>query len=275
MPTPSQKPLVPVVNWANPYTRGLVFAWVPTNKSGTSNLRALPGNQPGTAVNVVAADFVGSSKYGVGVDFLGTNQYLSFGALPAADLKAAKRASILAFVQYDAVNAAQTCIGKWTPNSGWGFGLSSTGKINFHRDGDAAAPGSTTLSVGVDYATGVIWDGVNLNYYLNGLPDGTAAKSSDPTSFGQVVTLGVIGTATFLLNGRLYGVYLWDRDIGARAMQSISADPWQLVTETDAWSQSNLVGAFMNGPLAPVGGQGTYPGIFPPQAGYPFGGILR
>lgn len=266
MPRISQKPQYPNVDWNNPLSKGLMFAWVPNSGPATAPVRELLGLRP-TFTGIAATD-VRYGQFGYGIVFDNVADRITFGN-PAYAAFPNMRLTIVAVVRADTVSATRLIFG-WVPtvsNAGFSLAVDASSKLSVWGNNAFRVASGTTLVNGTEYVLGVTWDAVTLTTYLNGRLDKTGAWATAPdTSGGSQLTAGTqAGDAapTFTY----YGLFAWNRPLSARDMATIAADPWDLVTPKDTVDQSNLVGAMIAGPLAPpvVSAGGPRVPHFPPH----------
>lgn len=108
----------------------------------------------------------------------------------------------------------------------WNIYTDNVDKINVqHYDGTATiVTANTALTVGTTQHIGGTWDGANMDFYLNGVPDGTPAFTRAITTNSVAVTIGdIIRTGSLGLQCKIGQVMWWNVALTAAEMASVYA----------------------------------------------------
>ena len=222
----SSQPAQARINWANPITRGLRFAWV-----NTAGVDAAGGRLPssvGTVTNNLAlgAQFAASSAL-----VFGTGQLQGLSGYTLA-LQAYARASGLTenvFHNSSGVGGSpsylQALICGFTGGGALEIGHSSGLASTYPRATTGAFTGDTLAR-----AVGT-YDGTNIRAYVNGALVATTAAGAPDYSADQRLQIAS-GDGPDLVNSyRGFGIrfaFVWNRALTEAEIRSIDANPWQV-----------------------------------------------
>ncbi len=192
--------------------------------SGTSASNTVDGSNPGTLTN--SPTWV-ASKYGNGVSFDGTDDYISLSYLAADNLAAG---TIAMWVKFPNVTASQSFFSKQHDgiNSFLIFETSASSLLQFKVSNDAGyTTGATTILTNTWYHVAATWNGSTQKIYINGVQDGTVNTAQTLPSDTSDISVGA-----WTGGGNNYGeVYIDDLRI-----YNYARDASQLVVDSNGTS---------------------------------------
>ena len=165
-------------------------------------------------------------KLGQALSFSEVNDtYVNIGTSAALDFTSAL--SLSAWVKPDTANENNRgIVGRWvTGTSGYMMYLSS-GKLRCYVDDIYSESVATLSSAGDWYHLGCSWDGTTIRGYINGVADGTAAKSAPSTAdTGYKLVIGSYGfgnpNLTAIFDGKIDEVRIYNRALTASEITSL------------------------------------------------------
>ncbi len=180
-----------------PPTAGLVAAWGFNAGGGTSAADSSGNGNTATLLNGVAW---GTGKNGSGLSFDGANDYLDAPNSPSLNISGNALTLSMWINPNTASTADDVVLGKhWnttmtSPYYQYGLELqsNSTRPVFFvgTAAGALAASMTTTLTKGVWSHLAVVWNGSTAQFYVNGLPAGSASFSATITARGNPLRVG-------------------------------------------------------------------------------------
>jgi len=201
-----------------------------------------------TATNVGTATFT-SGKIGNALTLNGSSQALT---LNAALLNAYATCSISAWFKLGATGAYQRIVSK-TDDTTYNqmIRVTNGNKLAGHitTSSESTITGGTTLSSGVWYFATLVYDGANINLYLNGSTDATqVAKTGSLKTATETVSIGRDnqGATTEYFSGQLDEVCIWNRALSSTEVTALynSGSGNQYPFSISAYVLSCVVGAF-------------------------------
>jgi hypothetical protein len=215
------KPLVPVINWNNPITKGLIFD-APLFEGGKTNVLDIV-----TKVNGVfgsAPTWIKDSM-GMTLKFNGSSDFVEF---PSRASLSTNVFTIVALVNTTTASTTQFILGSDVGN-GIGFRITSAGVLDFIQTNIAVVGTSTgTIPANVFNLVAITYDASgNFNFYNNGVNIGSGTNVK--TWSASKIQLGVerVSTPNFF-NGKMAFVKVWNCALSAQAIKKLYTDPWQL-----------------------------------------------
>lgn len=253
MPHRSQKDFFPSVNWRNPLTKGLVFAWVPTEQNATAPESDLVTRGRSTVTNIASSAIV-MGQYGLGVNFAnGTTDRIAFGDRPSLDPLGTRGFTASLWLNGLPTNATNLLLSKKATAGGadgWSLRSEVTQKLSWRHDGtlvtSTGAPSAGPLHLVC------AWDGANLMFYFNGVLDSSPALTAAATSAGQSFNIGS-NAAVNSVGMTLHGVAIWNRYLKPVAINRLFSDPWALFTSQEVWQAAYFGAALLNTTLVSSG----------------------
>lgn len=239
------KPRLPIVNWAHPITKGLVFG-VPFTERGLT-----PQDVVGRSIGATSGTPLplwGFDQYGSVMNFAGTaSAGASLEYTLQANAKSASKWSIHALVNmtgFGANNAGTIFRTTDGTNSEISFRTDNVNGIVLTQLWSGATAtykptASTNFTTNTISSVIVTYDGSSTAnipvYYLNGIPlavstitpaSGTITTSYTKAIIGNIDQTGNVGTRTW--QGNIGAVHFWKRILNVQEIKQLYANPWVL-----------------------------------------------
>ncbi len=133
-----------------------------------------------------------TGKYNYSLAFDGTDDYVSIGNTTSTNFSGTAPFSIAAWIKPATVSGEDTIFSKFNGGVSGEYLLElSDGKLYFHREvSPYAVTGSTTLSTGTWYHVAAVYDGTNIQVFLNGRADSSTQASGSISSTSNSVLIG-------------------------------------------------------------------------------------
>jgi len=157
------------------------------------------------------------------------NDYIEIGDVAALDLTG-DTVSLSSWIRIEALNGEQKIFDKWSDvdsNFSYLLSMNVDNKIimAIHSGTTTIATGTTTLSTGVWFHVAGTYDGSNIRVYLNGIEEGSTAKTGNMVSNTSPVRIGAgsggVGTEQ-PFNGDIGHCEIWDSALSANEIKSLS-----------------------------------------------------
>ena len=198
---------------------GIVAWW---KAEGDAN--DLIGTNNGVLVNGVSFT---SGEVGQAFSFNG-NQYVDIADSPSLEIT--NTITVEAWINRFSTGSQHSIVEKYfcPAGGGYAFRVNSNDKLEFYTEDDchnaSNATGSTTLQANQWYHVVGLWDGSNIQVYVNGIIDGTFSSTRNPKFGTTPLRIGARGDDTAT---RFYGlideVAIYNRALSANEIQAIYA----------------------------------------------------
>jgi glucose/arabinose dehydrogenase/chitodextrinase len=200
-------------------SNGPVAAWAFNEGSGTTSADTTGHSNTATLVN--GPTWV-AGKHGTGLSFDGTNDYLSLANSSTLDISGANL-SLSMWISPGSVSGDSTVLGKfWNAtmtNPYYQYGLElSAGKPNFYvgtSGGLVGAAMTSALPLNQWSHLGIVFNGTQVQFYLNGALVNTASLNATITAHGQALRLGADANTQQFFKGLLDDVRVYNRVLTA------------------------------------------------------------
>ncbi|MBP9109195.1 MAG: VCBS repeat-containing protein [Pyrinomonadaceae bacterium] len=199
------------------------IAWWPGN--GNANDIQGPTFENGSLMNGAAFT---PGLVGQAFVFDGVNDYVD---IPDSSILDVTRITMSFWFKLNETGRIHELVNKFGPEGSntiaYGAEVGSNNKAYFRisTDGTLAGltdlPSTTTLTTGVWYHFAGTYDGSQMKLYINGVNEGTVAKSGDIFVNNESLRLGSYGYSFWLMNGAIDEVSLADRAFTAEEIQGI------------------------------------------------------
>lgn len=212
------------IEWGANIDAGLVAHWKLDESSGTVAADSSANNNNGTLVNMTPATDWVAAKVDGGLDFDGSNDYVTVPNSASLQLK--PPLSLAGWIKADAFGSSMDVDiivrkGEDNPNN-WQLMIANR-RIMLSLDGNdnGGISGITLLNTGTWYHVAATWDGATVRIYLNGVLDNIpAARAGTIGTDPRAVYVG--GSAgTDLTNGILDDVRVYRRALRATDIQHL------------------------------------------------------
>lgn len=230
------------INQAHPLSEGLVGCWMFNEGAGSiahdMNEHGLHGTLTNMASNVQGSRW-GWSKFGGGMHFDGTDDYVTVADNSVLDLPSA--GSVAVRFNCRSQGGAETVLnkGNYTTSKfnqyfmGWKWGAATNMEIVV-GDGASAQSVATiaSLSVNTEYQVVGTWDGINVTIYVNGKYSNSAAQTVTPYNDGRALLFGSFDTSNYRFDGIIDEVRIYDRALSLEEVKTIYHDPFCNLLQT-------------------------------------------
>jgi len=232
------KPRVPVINWNNPITKGLVFEMPLFERGGTTVIDKNLSKITGTLTNspTWVTDLVG-----IGVKFVAaSSQYIQLSKNPTT-ANVGTDCAIEALIKPTTLPQTAGTIFHLGQDNSYGFGLNigngsggSGSQLEGLNDSVAWIGGGPTLTNNVVQHVGFVHRNSQWYYYLNGVE---YASGSNTTNGGMNsgATIGASQSSTLtasrFFDGIIFYVRYWTRGLAKKEFQQLAANPFQIYSQ--------------------------------------------
>lgn len=164
-------------------------------------------------------------EVGYAFDLNGSGEYVSVPS--TSSLEITNTITIVAWVNSAEPAIQQGILEKYGPSAGgYALRIASTGQLQFYTldNGNTfdAVTGSTVLNANTWYLVAGLWNGTNLQVYLNGNLDGTIASLRNPKFGTTPVRIGARGDdASFSFSGLVDEIQIYNRALTSSEIQAI------------------------------------------------------
>ncbi len=206
---------------ANSYP-GLVGLWHFDGDADDSTVNANDGT-------ITGASWTTSGMFGKALSFDGTDDYVL--VLDDDTLSPGSTVTLEAWIKPAALSGIRMVAGKWNDSLREYEIQLWSGKVRFYAyssvPGYIYAESSTTLTVDTWYHVAGVWDGSNLQVYINGSPDGSStafAPTAGIPNTNARFTIGAqywasLGGWQRFFQGTIDEVRIWNGALGSTAIQ--------------------------------------------------------
>lgn len=212
---PPPAPPVPVASYAFRENAGTTTA----DGSGNGNQGTLTNGPVWTA-----------GKFGSGISFDGANDFVSVPDSNSLDLGAT--GTISAWVKPNQINRWNSVIAKGSANNdaqhNYGLEINNTNRflcILGNGSASQTVSSTTTAVAGTFYHVACVWDGTNLQLYINGALNASTAQNLTPSGNASALTIGLFGGNADPLAGVIDEVRIYNRALTQAQVQSDMNSP--------------------------------------------------
>lgn len=225
----TSQPQSPVgIDWGNPITKGLVFAWEAS--LGKDMVSGVLHNRGATVQKSVG-------RNGVQLGISGASGASNFGSSPTFSNGATETTAMLD-IYFASGSPSEKPFGQWDGNNHWLIELDA-GNLIWVAAQDSGAARRRWDATGFITAPGwyriiLVWrGGASAAAFVNGVDVSASlfvvnntAMEIDSTS--QILSIGQTGPMTDIIGGFISGAKFWRRGLSDAEIKSLSANPWQL-----------------------------------------------
>lgn len=233
------KPINPVINWANPVTRGLVFDCSMHEKSGTTTKERVLNNT-GT---ILSGTTWTKNLYGIGMDFTTSTSRIDFTtqSIQNSEYKISMEALIYrdntaGVSVFTKTNSGGT-ISRWRLSHDTGQNCFSFGMSGWSNNPGWGSPNGS-FAINTWYHIVLTHDGINNisatpTFYVNGNMLSGYSFSVPPTgSYSDpgdgYVKIGCNRLGTGMYDGRIMYLRYWNRVISHKEVHQLYQNPWNI-----------------------------------------------
>ena len=215
------------VDWGHPLSRGLQAWWL-FNEGAGSRANDIVVRHPGTLTNMEPrTDWVGG-KYSGGLNWpdgrAAPNNHITFGT--KLDLDQGPL-SVFAWFKCTSYDDNPRIMGFGSNDAYQFFIRATTHEMGVDGWGGPLNLADTALSLDVVYFGGYTYDGNTLQWYLDGVPDGSYSSVTPDSNTGQAGLIGYSGTnGRSEWNGDIYSLSIWDRALDADDVYQLYNNPY-------------------------------------------------
>ena len=145
--------------------------------------------------------------------------------VPTGVLNNMPQGTVSAFIKLNQINVQHTIIDKTVTGTinYFQFIVENDNKLRtiINENGSLSFKSNTILNVNTWYLVTVTWDGVYLNYYLNGNPDGNITCTSSIPSVSRSTFIGKVENNTAYFNGTLDDLRIYNRALSASEIDAL------------------------------------------------------
>jgi len=237
------KPRLPVLQRRHPLARGLMGAWLFTERGGTTARDASGRRGTGTLTNMdPPTDWVGC-PYGQALDFDGSNDHVVVTGGRAFDPSPWGGITLAALVKVRSLQPVDPNIREIMGHTGTGnepyvLRLGDRGT----QDKFQVALGATgttklfggTISLDTWYWVVATWDGATIRMYYNGVLQASTAYAGPLSNISGnnlfIGARGPTGSPSRVMDGQIAACLLWNRGLSGRSTArwfSANTGPWE------------------------------------------------
>ena len=157
------------------------------------------------------------------------NDFIEVGAVPALDLTG-DEITISVWVRRESTGAEQKVVAKWSDAAGafqYLLTINSSGlpQAVVNTGGNAIATGTTSLTTGVWFHLGHVYDGTNVRIFVNGVEEDSTADTGNMSNTTAPVRIGAgsggAGTEN-PFDGDIGHCAIWDVGLSAGEIESLA-----------------------------------------------------
>ncbi len=208
---------------------GLVYNWhgpLGVTGIGTDDIKDTSGRQNhGTPSGMDASDWVMMQR-GYVLQFDGDNDN---GILvpDAASLDLTYQMTLAAWIYPQSVTGFQSIILKGNFNTAGNYALWMNGvKLRAYRDAVGVETGAAAFTINTWVHAALVFDGTNVNYYINGKPHGSpvALASAGDVNASQLAIGRSESVSPYEFTGFIESASAWNRDLDPNEIQQLFQD---------------------------------------------------
>jgi len=190
-----------------------MFAGTALDKSGNGNT--------GTLTNISTSTFYVQGKMGQGFRFDGVDDYVDAGT--ASSLNLTGSMTISAWIKTPVIATEQLIVSKLSSAAAMNYYLEiDTSKVGFAVTGNAEKHSNTVLKSNTWYHVVATYNLSNVNFYINGVADGSPALTDVPASSAFSLKIGrFTNSLPIAFNGTLDDVRIYNRALSASEVSKL------------------------------------------------------